>query len=222
MSRVEPAAGYAVQCALTALWASVGVEPAVVAGGGAAGELAAAHAAGVLDLETGMRVAVALGRLSTGDGTAPAGAALADVEAALGDTTPARPSVTLLSSVSGRAVDPDETFDAAYWLRRAQPSALRADALRGSGADLVVEIAGPSVPPDDSFTVVPGVLRADIEDPYEEFVRSVARVYESGVEIAFDGLFAGESRRRIALPGYPFQRRRFWMEPRRSPTAGGA
>ncbi|MXW34690.1 MAG: SDR family NAD(P)-dependent oxidoreductase [Chloroflexi bacterium] len=222
VARSDPAAGYAVQCALTALWASVGLEPAVVAGGGAAGELAAAHTAGVLDLETGMRVAVALGRLSTGDGTAPAGAPLADVEAALGDTTPARPSVTLLSSVSGRAVDPDETFDAAYWLRRAQPSALRADALSGSGADLVVEIAGAGVPPGEAFTVVPGVLRADIEDPYEEFVRSVARVYESGVEIAFDGLFAGESRRRIALPGYPFQRRRFWMEPRRSPAAGDA
>lgn len=218
----SPAALYAVQCALTALWASVGVEPAVVAGGGGAAELAAAHAAGVLDLETGMRIAVAPGRLSTGHGAAPADAALADVEAALGDTAPARPSVTLLSSVSGRAVDPDEAFGAAYWLRHAQPSSLGADALSDAGADVVVGIGEPEVPSGDIPAVVPAVLRAGVTDAREEFVRSVARAYESGVDITFDGLFSGESRRRIALPGYPYQRRRFWMEPRPSPAAGGA
>lgn len=209
---LHAAAGYAVQCALTALWASVGVEPAVVAGGGGVAELAAAHTAGVLDLETGMRLAVAIGRVPSGDGVADA--ALAEVEAALGDAARSRPSVTLLSSVSGRAVDPDETFDAAYWLRHAQPSALGADALTEAGADVVVDIGGAGASSDETLTVIPAVLRADVADPCEEFVRAVARVYESGVDIAFEGLFAGESRRRIAVPNYPFQRRRFWMEPR--------
>ena len=42
------------------------------------------------------------------------------------------------------------------------------------------------------------------------FVDGLARAYEAGVPISFEGLFAGESRRRIAIPIYPFQRRRHW------------
>ena len=49
-------------------------------------------------------------------------------------------------------------------------------------------------------------------EPSEAFVRAVARVYEAGLGVAFGGLFAGELRSRVALPGYPFQRRRYWLE----------
>jgi len=48
------------------------------------------------------------------------------------------------------------------------------------------------------------------------FVAAVAEAYESGLEINFEGLFAGETRRRISLPGYPFERRRYWIPASRS------
>ena len=44
------------------------------------------------------------------------------------------------------------------------------------------------------------------------FVAVVAKAYESGIDVSFTGLFAGETRRRISLPSYPFQRRRHWIE----------
>ena len=44
-------------------------------------------------------------------------------------------------------------------------------------------------------------------------VLAAAEAYEAGQEVPFERLFAGETRRRIALPGYPFQRRRHWVEP---------
>ena len=50
---------YALQCALTAYWSSVGVTPTVAVGQGF-GELAAAQAAGVFSLEDGMKVATAV------------------------------------------------------------------------------------------------------------------------------------------------------------------
>ncbi|MYK13239.1 MAG: hypothetical protein F4050_04065 [Rhodospirillaceae bacterium] len=43
------------------------------------------------------------------------------------------------------------------------------------------------------------------------FVEAVARAYEAGLPVAFAGLFAGETRRRIPVPGYPFERRRYWV-----------
>ena len=43
-------------------------------------------------------------------------------------------------------------------------------------------------------------------------VEAAAQAYEAGATVAFAELFAAEKRRRISLPGYPFQRRRYWIE----------
>ena len=54
----------------------------------------------------------------------------------------------------------------------------------------------------------------DGDEPSEHgtgFVAAVAKAYEAGLTLSFAGLFAGESRRRLSLPSYPFQRRRHWI-----------
>ncbi len=54
--------------------------------------------------------------------------------------------------------------------------------------------------------------------PEAAVVQAAARAYEAGQEPDFQGLFAGETRRRISLPGYPFQRRPFWFDSSRKPA----
>lgn len=53
-------------------------------------------------------------------------------------------------------------------------------------------------------------------------MQAVAEVYQAGLPIRFEALFAGEARRRISLPGYPFQRERHWLAAtkQRRPSAG--
>ena len=215
-------ATYALACALTALWASVGIRPSVVAGQGV-GEIAAAQAAGVFSLEDGLRLAVARG----------------DEEAALQGVTIAAPSVALVSGLTGRVMDPDQARDGAYWRRQAacDPREINgcAETLAELGVHVVIEIGWDAVLapllaeawPDTAKSAVAPTLLSSLrqssggeeeaaEHADNSFVEAVARAYEAGLGVSLAGLFAGETRRRISLPGYPFQRRRFWL-----PKPGG-
>ena len=55
------------------------------------------------------------------------------------------------------------------------------------------------------------------------FVEAVSGAWEAGLGLRFEGLHAGEARRRLSLPTYPFERRRYWVEGsgRRPRVAGG-
>ena len=215
---------YALECALTALWASVGVRPAVVAGHGV-GELAAAWAAGVFTLEDGLRIAAARGaamarprvRMAAaapaGDLSAPDRDPLAELEAACAGMAFSRSEVAMVSQVSGAVVAADEVLDGAHWRRQAsapRTSSGLARALGEAEAELVVDI-GPQ--PGPGPTPLRTWSEAGSRANEASFAESVALAYEAGLPISFAGLFGGEERRRISLPGYPFQRRRHWIGP---------
>ena len=59
------------------------------------------------------------------------------------------------------------------------------------------------------------------EEATQRFLKAVATAYEIGAPISFPGLFAGEKRRRISIPRYPFQRRSFWVQSRTSAKQAG-
>ena len=119
---------YALECALTAWWLSMGVRPSAVIGHDL-GEVAAAQAAGVFSLKDGLLFAAARGA--------------DELEAAFSDIAIAPPSITLISSTMGRTVGPDEILDATHWREQAsKPVELQkcAEALSGFGIDGLVEI----------------------------------------------------------------------------------
>ena len=231
---------YALQCSVAALWSSIGIRPSVVVGHGA-GELAAARAADVFGLEDGFRLAAARGaRMSARLETKAAGDAAGDAGPMAGGVVFERPSLALVSSVTGRAIGSDEVLDESCWLRRArEPVSYRrcAQTLADRGVEVVVEIGPPEGPGAEIASAWPdagteaaghaGVaamplmlssLQASRDDAGASddgcgFIEAAAGAYEAGLPVSFAGLFAGESRRRIALPGYPFERRRYWIEP---------
>ena len=231
---------YALECALTALWSGVGIRPSVVVGYGV-GDLAAAHAAGVLGLEDGLRLAAARGEMI---GTLPEVGAMAtvvdDLMATLDDVRVGRPSLALVSSVTGRVAGLTEVLDGTWWLRQAcEPAAHDrcVETLAAREVEVVVEIGpvaslGPTIASawpdfvDGAQTAangapVPAVVsslqppagNAPAPDGDSGFAPAVATAYEAGLPVSFAGLFAGEVRRRLSLPGYPFERRSYWIEP---------
>ena len=229
---------YALQCALTALWASVGVHPNVALGVGT-GELAASQAAGVFSLEDGLRFTLARATLMAALPGVDPNQALRGLEAAFADIASAPPSLALVSGVTGQVVDSGGALDGAYWSRQARANAALgacAATLAELGVDAIIEIgcaaeigagaelgqrisrewqaSANSADSAGAPLIISGKSRvADDKSAGQEasFVEAVARAYEAGLTLDFNGLFAGESRRRISLPTYPFQRRRHWI-----------
>ena len=207
---------YALQCALTALWSSVGIRPGVVVGH-QSGELAAAQAAGVFDLETGVRLAL-IGY----------GGLIEETEGVVLK----RPTVTTVSALTGNVNSTRFTFDGDFWrsgaTEFAQPDEC-AKTMVDQEVDAILDV-GPSDSLGDSIAFdwpasgsdtptgsAPGPLllsSVELLTGGSEFVSSVAIAYAAGLPVSFDGLFAGETRRRVALPIYPFERTRHWVEPR--------
>ena len=210
---------WALQSALAALWESVGVRPKVVAGDGL-GEIAAGQAAGVFGLDEGLLLVTARG-----------------MESAPFDVDVAPAKLELVSGDTGRALAADEVLDAAYWQRqrRAAPGLDRSVAtLANLGVEVVVEV-GPQAILAAGFMdhwpaslAAPSVLvsqrlaEPDRTDQDDTFVTAVAGAFEAGLAISFKGLFDGEARSRISIPGYPFEHRRHWISPpRRFAVAAG-
>ena len=295
----EQPALYTLECALTALWSSVGICPSVVLGR-SVGEIAAAQTAGVFSLEDGMRFAAARGTLMSemAPGTmaaifAPPKQVAAEVEAhnassdSVGlsiaadngahqavsgpvedieaivarfesleirarrlNTTKAfhsalvdpilggledalegleikSPTLTVVSNLTGQAVEPGMSLDMDYWKRHAREAvafAIGVRAMAEQDVDVVVEIGPHDILgtmatlawPDSALPALASLRRPPRDgsspEPESSFIDAVAAAYEAGLDVRFEGLYAGEKRRRISLPTYPFQRERFWVE----------
>ncbi len=91
------------------------------------------------------------------------------------------------------------------------------DALRlaVTGGQLPTDLS--SSPPDaDALRVTIG-LAAGHDEP-RQLIETLAAVWAAGVEVDWAAFDAAYARRRLAVPTYPFQRRRYWFE--EEPPAG--
>ena len=139
------------------------------------------------------------------------------------------PEVALVSNLTGQAMESGEVMDGAYWRRQAREPVAFAEGVRtlaGLGVEAVVEIGpglilGPlaaSAWPADGAERLPLVVIGSQRrggSGAAAFAEAVAQAYEAGTPIAFAGLYAGERRRRVSVPTYPFQRQRYWIDERK-------
>ncbi|MFB9682816.1 type I polyketide synthase [Amycolatopsis plumensis] len=139
--------------------------------------------------------------------------------------------VPFLSTVTGEWTD-TATLDAGYWyenLRRPVRFEAATRALAAQGFRVFVEssphpVLGMAVQETvDELgagpTVVVGTLRRN-EGGLRRFYTSLAELYVRGVTPDWSAVFGGHRPRRVDLPTYAFQRRRYWLSPEQPSTAG--
>ncbi|MEU6730259.1 amino acid adenylation domain-containing protein [Nonomuraea wenchangensis] len=127
------------------------------------------------------------------------------------------PGVPYLSNVTGGWVSAAETTDPGYWVRHLRETVRFADCAAALvEADAAVVEAGPG------RTLATLLRRQGGRVALAPFARpeagqaalldGVGRLWTAGAEI--DWAAYGPAGRRAALPGYPFERRRYWISPR--------
>ncbi|MBR8838431.1 MAG: SDR family NAD(P)-dependent oxidoreductase [Stigonema ocellatum SAG 48.90 = DSM 106950] len=131
------------------------------------------------------------------------------------------PRIPLISNLTGQMFNQEQIPDATYW-RHHLGEAVRffagIETLHQQGYELFVEI-GPSSTllgmgkrclPEGVGTWLPSLKKGHSD--WSQLLSSLGELYVRGVKVDWCGFDRDYQRRRMALPTYPFQRQRYWVE----------
>jgi acyl transferase domain-containing protein/thioesterase domain-containing protein/NAD(P)-dependent dehydrogenase (short-subunit alcohol dehydrogenase family)/acyl carrier protein len=143
----------------------------------------------------------------------------------------APPRIRYISSATGTWITPAEAVDPGYWARQLRDTVRFVDGVAqllaiadaifvevGPGSTLI-GLAGQHSDRATNHRFVPSIRRRD--EPVADVTRmleSAGALWAAGRRLDWAGFHAGEARRRIELPSYPFERKRHWIEPGRPLT----
>ncbi len=210
---------FAVEYALARLWQSWGVVPSIVIGQGP-GEYVAACISGVFSLEDALLLVGARGRL---EGLLP-DEALAEFAAVLERVTMHEVGIPFAASLNGAIFNSGARLPAEYCLRHLGATAVSSRSMHSvaQGARKVLLEVGPGTALSACMLKVAGSCRhavinscRDPSDPEKDsaaLMRAVGRVWQAGATVDWSLFNSRNASRRVALPTYPFERRRHWVE----------
>jgi phthiocerol/phenolphthiocerol synthesis type-I polyketide synthase E len=156
----------------------------------------------------------------------PAAEALA---ARVGGMRMRAPAIPMISNVTGTWITDAEASDPAYWTRHllstvrfaegitellAEPGRVLLEVGPGQTLSTFVrqrpERAGEHAP----LAVIPSIRYAYDRKPDAQFLaEALGRLWLAGVEPDWSACRAGERRRRVRLPTYPWEKQRYWVDP---------
>ncbi|MBN9373331.1 MULTISPECIES: type I polyketide synthase [unclassified Hydrogenophaga] len=157
---------------------------------------------------------------------------LAEFERLVASVDLRAPRIELISNLTGRPVGEAITRPG-YWrehVREAVQFAPAVQALAQAGVEVFLEVGphptllglGQACLPEGSGDGqrhwLPSLRRG--RGDWESLLGSLARLHGLGAAIDWTAFDAGRARRRVALPGYPFQRERYWAPDDHAPARG--
>jgi acyl transferase domain-containing protein/surfactin synthase thioesterase subunit len=151
---------------------------------------------------------------------------LDDLEAAAADVAWTEPRIPFISNLTGR---PQSNLDKTYWREHTRFSVRFAEGIRACaeiGCDVFLEIGPGStllglasqVLIPDRPLLVPSLSRQ--KPDWQAIQEALQTLFLAGVPIEWEAVHRGAARRRLALPTYPFERKRCWVDD--VPNAGAA
>lgn len=143
-----------------------------------------------------------------------------DFRAVLKDVEFHEPTTTLISNITGAVADPEEIATADYWVRHiGAPVQFRAGmvAVERRGRHVCIEIG-----PGSALTSLAKQCVSAADHTWVTCLHSsdqdggavlaaAAQVYSAGLPISWRDLHAGREVRKVPLPSYSFDRRRYWL-----------
>ena len=137
------------------------------------------------------------------------------------------PQIALVSNVTAEPAGADGDFGSAqYWVKHIRQPVRFADSVRnlqtrgtthfievGPGSGLTASIEQSLSPAEAVVVSLLGKDRPEVA----ALMGGVGQLFTTGVRVDWPAVFAGSAGRRVELPTYAFQRRRFWS----TPTAAG-
>jgi len=153
---------------------------------------------------------------------------LEEFTAEVAKVTRSAPRLPYLSNLTGTWITEAQAMDPAYWaqhLRNAVRFTEGVGVLLGEGQRIGLEV-GPGRTLSTLTRQRPEIGAAgapvtSLRHPQEKtaddlFVLSaLGRMWVEGAEVDWTAFSAGEQRRRVALPTYPFERQRYWVQPKK-------
>ena len=139
------------------------------------------------------------------------------------------PQIPYVSNVTGTWASPEDATDPDYWVRHLRSCVRFSDGLHlltsagryvfaevGPGRSLasLVRAHAPATAPSRLAPVAVPTMRRPEEhrDDTEVLLESLGRIWAAGAPVRWDQFWRGEKRRRVPLPGYPYERRRHWID----------
>jgi acyl transferase domain-containing protein len=135
------------------------------------------------------------------------------------------PSIPFISNLSGDWIRPDQATDPAYWAQHARNPVNFAAGIAtlvqdpamvllelGPGAALGAMVKShPACAAEQ--VVLASLPEAKDPRPAQQFLlHTLGQLYLQGVDVDWQAFYQYETRRRVALPTYPFQRQRHWID----------
>jgi len=135
------------------------------------------------------------------------------------------PSIPYVSNVSGTWITAAEATDPSYWARHLRQTVRFAEGAQEllKGQDQVLLEVGPgrtlsTLVGQQTRKTAGRIVLTSLRHPRDQqpdgafLLRTLGQLWLTGMQVDWSGFYAHESRRRVPLPTYPFERQRYWIE----------
>ncbi len=140
------------------------------------------------------------------------------------------PQIPFVSNVTGTWITSDEAMNPSYWARHLRQTVRFSDCVQEllKEPNRVLLEVGPgqtlsTLSRQQTNKSKEQIVLSSIRHPREQksdiafILNTLGRLWLAGIQVDWSGFYKDEKRYRLAIPTYPFERRRYWIEPVQQP-----